>query len=66
MEETSDEEKTKLKQKYREKKYREKKYREKKSAANKAAAKARFEKQQVLCERIEEDGGTMYLQAGQR
>ena len=34
--------------------------------ANKAVAKARDEKQQGLCERVEEDGGEMYLQVGQR
>ena len=48
-------EKTRLKQKYR----------EMKNAVNKAVAKARDEKQQELCERIEEDGG-IYLQSGQR
>ena len=42
----SDEEKTRLKQKYR----------EKKNAANKAVAKTRDEKQQERCKRIEEDG----------
>ena len=47
MEEASDEEKTRLKQKYR----------EKKKAANKAVAKARDDKQQELCDKIEEDGG---------
>ena len=54
MEEASDEEKTRLKQKYR----------EQKNAANKAVAKARDEKQEEWCKRIE-DGG-IDLQAGQR
>ena len=47
MEETSDAEKTTLKQKYR----------ERKNAANKAVVKARDEKQQEWCHRIEDDGG---------
>ena len=47
MEEANEAEKTRLKQKYR----------EKKNAANKAVAKARDKKQQEWCERIEEDGG---------
>ena len=47
MEETSEAEKTRLKQKYR----------EKKNAANKAVAKARVRKQHEWCDRIEEDGG---------
>ena len=53
VEEASDEEKTRPKQKYW----------EKKNTANKAVAKARDEKQQEWCKRIEEDGG-IYLQAG--
>ena len=47
MEEASDAEKTRLKQKYW----------EKKNAANKAVVKARDKKQQEWCDRIEEDGG---------
>ena len=47
MEEASDEEKTRLKQKYW----------EKKNATNKAVAKVRYEKQQEWCKRIEENGG---------
>ena len=47
VEEASDEEKTRLKQKFR----------EKKNAANKAAAKARDEKQLEWYKRMEEDGG---------
>ena len=53
MKEVSEAEKTRLKQKYR----------EKTNAANKAVAKARYEKQQEWCDRIEEDGD---LPAGQR
>ena len=56
MEEASDEEKTKLKQKYR----------EKKNAANKAVAKARHDKQQEWCMRIEEDGGFIFKLARDR
>ena len=56
VEEASDEEKTRLKQKYR----------EKKNATNKAAAKAIDEKQQEMCKRIEEDGEKIDLQAGHR
>ena len=48
VEEESDEEKTRLKQKYR----------EKKNAANKAVAKARDDKQLEWCKRIEEDWET--------
>ena len=47
MEEAREAEKTRLKQKYR----------EKKNAANKAVVKARDKKQQKWCERIQEDGG---------
>ena len=47
VEEASEAEKTRLKQKYR----------EKKNTANKAVAKARDKKQQEWCDRIEEDGG---------
>ena len=47
VEEASEAEKTRLKQKYR----------EKKNTANKAVVKARDKKQQEWCKRIEEDGG---------
>ena len=56
VEEASDNEKTRLKQKYR----------EKKNAANKAVAKARNEKQQEWCKMIEENGGKFDLQTDQR
>ena len=56
VEEVSDDEKTRLKQTYR----------EKKNAANKAVVKARDEKQQEWCEMIEESGRKRDLQTGQR
>ena len=57
VEEVSEAEKTRLKQRYR----------EKKNAANKAVVKARDKKQQDWCDRFEEDGEKKnYLPAGQR
>ena len=57
VEEASEAERTRLKQKYR----------EKKNAANRAVAKARDKKQQEWCDRIEKDGRKkIYISAGQR